>query len=339
MLQAAAEAIVESPTEITSDAAAVSFNLVTQVQEMAVAFAPRLGAAIGVFILFLIGGKLLMKIIHRMGRSNRIDDELSNFLGRSAKVGMLLFGAVSALGTLGIDIGALIAGLGLTGFALGFAFKDTISNVLAGIMVIIYKPFDQDDIKIAKTVAAGFNESLYSALLKKAGGRYDFFARRKLEALIRDLRETGAWEAADGNPINALMRSATNIDVLIEGRIRITAQYVVLTYTALGMDGRVLALTDRKELKLSRDDAKITRPTMSLDRAIRTAAEHSENSSPNTPISSPCSRVTTWWASTPSVVWGCAGPRGSGSWRPTAWCWPRVPTNTCPRSPAGLCQA
>jgi small-conductance mechanosensitive channel len=146
MLQAAAEAIVESPTEITSDAAAVSFNLVTQVQEMAVAFAPRLGAAIGVFILFLIGGKLLMKIIHRMGRSNRIDDELSNFLGRSAKVGMLLFGAVSALGTLGIDIGALIAGLGLTGFALGFAFKDTISNVLAGIMVIIYKPFDLDDI-------------------------------------------------------------------------------------------------------------------------------------------------------------------------------------------------
>jgi len=146
MLQAAAEAIVESPTEITSDAAAVSFNLVTQVQEMAVAFAPRLGAAIGVFILFLIGGKLLMKIIHRMGRSNRIDDELSNFLGRSAKVGMLLFGAVSALGTLGIDIGALIAGLGLTGFALGFAFKDTISNLLAGIMVIIYKPFDLDDI-------------------------------------------------------------------------------------------------------------------------------------------------------------------------------------------------
>ena len=146
MLLAAAEAIAESPTEITSDAAAVSFNLVTQVQEMAVAFAPRLGAAIGVFILFLIGGKLLMKIIHRMGRSNRIDDELSNFLGRSAKVGMLLFGAVSALGTLGIDIGALIAGLGLTGFALGFAFKDTISNLLAGIMVIIYKPFDLDDI-------------------------------------------------------------------------------------------------------------------------------------------------------------------------------------------------
>ena len=142
MLLAAAEAIAES----AADTEAESFNLVTQVQEMAVAFAPKLGAAVGVFILFLIGGRILMTIIHRMGRSNRIDDELSNFLGRSARVGMLLFGAVSALGTLGIDIGALIAGLGLTGFALGFALKDTISNLLAGIMVIIYKPFDLDDI-------------------------------------------------------------------------------------------------------------------------------------------------------------------------------------------------
>lgn len=121
-------------------------DILLQFQSMTMEFAPKLAAAIGVFLLFLIGGKMLMKIIHRVGQSHRIDDELSNFLGRSVKVGMMLFGAVSALGTLGIDVGALIAGLGLTGFALGFALKDTISNLLAGIMVIIYKPFDQDDI-------------------------------------------------------------------------------------------------------------------------------------------------------------------------------------------------
>jgi hypothetical protein len=139
---------------------------------------------------------------------------------------------------------------------------------------IAVAPFDQDDIKISKAVADGFNESLYSALLKKAGGRYDFIARQKLEVLISDLQQTGAWEAADGNPINALMRSATNIDVLIEGSIHVTALTVVLTYTALGMDGRVLALTERQKLELSHDEAKITRTTMGLDRAIRTAAEY-----------------------------------------------------------------
>ncbi len=137
---------VDTAQETTQLDTAAWSGLGDQVQSMAVEYAPRLGAAIAVFVLFLIGGKILMKVIHRMGNSSRIGDELSNFLGRSAKVGMMLFGAVSALGTLGIDIGALVAGLGLTGFALGFALKDTICNLLAGIMVIIYKPFDLDDI-------------------------------------------------------------------------------------------------------------------------------------------------------------------------------------------------
>ena len=132
--------------ETVASTATNASDILIQFQSMTMEFAPKLAAAIGVFLLFLIGGKMLMKIIHRVGQSHRIDDELSNFLGRSVKVGMMLFGAVSALGTLGIDVGALIAGLGLTGFALGFALKDTISNLLAGIMVIIYKPFDQDDI-------------------------------------------------------------------------------------------------------------------------------------------------------------------------------------------------
>ena len=60
-------------------------------------------------------------------------------------MGLLVFGAVTALGTAGVDVAALVAGLGLTGFALGFAFKDIISNVLSGILIIVYKPFDYDD--------------------------------------------------------------------------------------------------------------------------------------------------------------------------------------------------
>jgi hypothetical protein len=42
---------------------------------------------------------------------------------RIVKVGVLIFGVVTALGTAGINVSALVAGLGLTGFALGFALK------------------------------------------------------------------------------------------------------------------------------------------------------------------------------------------------------------------------
>jgi small-conductance mechanosensitive channel len=38
-------------------------------------------------------------------------------------------------------VSALVAGLGLTGFALGFALKDTISNLISGVLILLYKPF------------------------------------------------------------------------------------------------------------------------------------------------------------------------------------------------------
>jgi len=54
-------------------------------------------------------------------------------------------GAISALGTLGVNITALVAGLGLTGFALGLALKDAISNLVGGLMIVVYAPFDLED--------------------------------------------------------------------------------------------------------------------------------------------------------------------------------------------------
>ncbi len=59
---------------------------------------------------------------------------------------MLIFiGTFLALSKLGFEIGTLVASLGLTGFALGFALKDAISNLVAGIMMALYKPIKLGD--------------------------------------------------------------------------------------------------------------------------------------------------------------------------------------------------
>ena len=39
-----------------------------------------------------------------------------------------------------------MAGLGLTGFALGFAFRDVLSNLLAGFLILLYRPFRRSDL-------------------------------------------------------------------------------------------------------------------------------------------------------------------------------------------------
>lgn len=65
--------------------------------------------------------------------------------GRAATAAIMTAGALTALGTAGVDVSALVAGLGLTGFALGFAVKDALSNLLAGILTLIYRPFRPGD--------------------------------------------------------------------------------------------------------------------------------------------------------------------------------------------------
>lgn len=109
-------------------------------------FLPQLGASLVVLLFFWLGGIAAERVVRRFGSARSVDPDLIRLLGRVVKIGLLLFGAVSALGTLGIDVTALVVGLGLTGFALGFALKDVISNTLAGVLILIYKPFQRNDV-------------------------------------------------------------------------------------------------------------------------------------------------------------------------------------------------
>ena len=104
-----------------------------------------LGLSVLTFIGFYIVAKILQKLAERIGRTQHIDDDLALFLGRVVKVSVIILGLVTSLSALGIDVSALVAGLGLTGFALGFALKDVISNVLAGVLILIYKPFEKSN--------------------------------------------------------------------------------------------------------------------------------------------------------------------------------------------------
>ena len=104
--------------------------------------------AMGLLMLFVFGlaGHLLQKIIGRLGLSaNTSKQDVLTLMGQTGKVGLFILGAVTALGTMGINVSALVTGLGLTGFALGFAFRDSLSNILAGILILMYQPFHRND--------------------------------------------------------------------------------------------------------------------------------------------------------------------------------------------------
>ncbi|MEW6380913.1 MAG: mechanosensitive ion channel domain-containing protein [bacterium] len=108
-------------------------------------FIPRALTSLLIFLLFLLASTIAARIIGRICRKSNFRKDILILIQRITKIALLGFGAVTALGTAGIDISALVAGLGLTGFALGFAFRDILSNLLAGVLIIIFAPFHQHD--------------------------------------------------------------------------------------------------------------------------------------------------------------------------------------------------
>ncbi|MFC1742479.1 mechanosensitive ion channel family protein [Candidatus Riflebacteria bacterium] len=106
---------------------------------------PKILMSLLMFAVFWILSRIALRTIINAGEQLSDRDHITNLLAKTAQHALMLFGAVVALGTLGVDVTALVAGLGLTGFALGFALKDTISNLLAGFLLLIYRPFKVDD--------------------------------------------------------------------------------------------------------------------------------------------------------------------------------------------------
>ena len=95
-----------------------------------------------ILLVFFILAKVSNNIILRATGKLNIDDHLVLLLARVSNITFILFGLVTAFGTIGINVSAIVAGLGLTGFALGFAFKDIISNLISGILILLYRPFE-----------------------------------------------------------------------------------------------------------------------------------------------------------------------------------------------------
>ena len=105
-------------------------------------------------LLFLIGSHLIrlvtsatQKALQKTGRVNAL---LQNFLCSVVNKTAWVLLAMIVVQRLGVNIAPLIAGLGVTGFILGFAFQESLGNLASGMMIAINQPF-----KVGDYVAVG----------------------------------------------------------------------------------------------------------------------------------------------------------------------------------------
>lgn len=75
----------------------------------------------------------------------KIDDIIIDLLNKFAGVIVYSIAIILALDVLGVNVMPFVAGAGVAGIAIGFAAKDTLSNLIAGILLIVDRPFEIGD--------------------------------------------------------------------------------------------------------------------------------------------------------------------------------------------------
>jgi small conductance mechanosensitive channel len=112
-----------------------------QLADALTAFLPNLVSAVVTFVVYWLIWKLLQRIVRSGARRLELDPTQTQFAQTVAKYVVLTMGVVSALGDIGINTTSILASLGVAGLTLGFAARDTLSNLISGIFIFWDRPF------------------------------------------------------------------------------------------------------------------------------------------------------------------------------------------------------
>lgn len=104
-----------------------------------------LGAVVIIIGGFLIAGWARNRVVGLSQRYHRLVATLFSFLGNILRYIILAFMTLFVLKTFGIQTTSIVAVIGAAGLAIGLALQGTLSNVAAGVMIILFRPFKNGD--------------------------------------------------------------------------------------------------------------------------------------------------------------------------------------------------
>ncbi|MCA9617580.1 MAG: mechanosensitive ion channel family protein [Myxococcales bacterium] len=116
--------------------------------ELLVVMLPNLVGALLVVAVASLAARWVGRLTRRLLERVTHNPPISNLLGKVAGVAMRLVGVFVALGLLRLDktVTSLLAGVGVIGLALGFAFQDIAANFMSGIFMALRRPFAPGDL-------------------------------------------------------------------------------------------------------------------------------------------------------------------------------------------------
>ncbi|WP_417818325.1 mechanosensitive ion channel family protein [Tritonibacter scottomollicae] len=104
-----------------------------------------LAAAFILIVGFIVASWAKRRVVALSDSHMRLDNTLFHFLGNVVRYIILGFALLFVLNTFGVQTTSIIAAIGAAGLAIGLAMQGALSNVAAGVMIILFRPFKLGD--------------------------------------------------------------------------------------------------------------------------------------------------------------------------------------------------
>ena len=129
-------------------------------------------AAVAIFIIGRWLGGRVVALVKRAMLKSHMDVTLATFLANILNTLVVAFVAIAAINKLGVETSSLAAIFAAAGLAIGLAWQGSLSNLAAGVMIILFRPFKVGDYIETGAISGTVEEvSIFTTLLKTADNK------------------------------------------------------------------------------------------------------------------------------------------------------------------------
>ena len=110
---------------------------------------PIVGVALFLLVAYILSGWISRLVLKALTRA-KVERTLAKFLGSITRWGLMVMALIACLGVFGVETTSFAAVIGASALAIGLAFQGSLSNLAAGVMLLIFRPF-----KVADVISVG----------------------------------------------------------------------------------------------------------------------------------------------------------------------------------------
>jgi small conductance mechanosensitive channel len=141
-------------------------------QALLLSYAVNIVAALAIIIVGMIAARIISNTVNRLMVSRKIDATVADFLSALARYAIIAFTLIAALGRVGVQTASVIAVLGAAGLAVGLALQGSLSNLAAGVLLVMFRPFRAGEYADLGGVAGTvLNVQIFSTTMRTVDGK------------------------------------------------------------------------------------------------------------------------------------------------------------------------